>query len=211
MLAVIDDKPVFIYWKSRADVNRLESAKEVYMAQHIYLIRHCQAEGQAPEAPLTDKGKADAEKLADALKDKAIEAIYSSPFVRAVQTATPLAKRLGLPIRTDDRLAERILSSQDLPDWLDRLKATYTDLDLKFEGGESSREAIERAFEALNHLLETGVRSAAIVTHGNLMSLILYHLDRAYGFAAWAAFTNPDVYLLTYENGHFEIKTRLWT
>jgi len=106
--------------------------------KQIYLIRHCQAEGQDPDAPLTEKGKKDAEKLADFLEDKGIEAIVSSPYLRAVQTATPLAKRLSLEIQTDKRFSERVLSTEDLPDWLDCLKRTFADFDLKFSGGESS-------------------------------------------------------------------------
>lgn len=36
-----------------------------------------------------------------------------------------------------------------------------------------------------------------VVTHGNLMTLLLRYFDERFGFEAWAALTNPDVYLVT--------------
>lgn len=50
----------------------------------IFLVRHCKAAGQAPEARLTDEGQKQAEQLVYFFKDEDIEAIYSSPFVRAL-------------------------------------------------------------------------------------------------------------------------------
>ncbi|WP_027726485.1 histidine phosphatase family protein [Tuberibacillus calidus] len=166
------------------------------MEKQIYLIRHCQAEGQDPDALLTDKGKKDAEKLADFLEDKGIEAIVSSPYLRAVQTATPLAKRLNLEIQTNKRFSERVLSTESLQDWLDCLKATFADFDLKFNGGESSREATRRAIDALHHYQSIGMTRFAVFTHGNLLTLLLHHFDTTYGFEAWRNLTNPDIFCL---------------
>src|SRR3954453_2868357 len=43
----------------------------------IYLVRHCQSTGQAPDAPLTDLGRQQARRLADALDELGIERIIS--------------------------------------------------------------------------------------------------------------------------------------
>ena len=40
------------------------------------------------------------------LKDTGVDVIISSPFLRAIQTAEPLAKELGITIITDERLKE---------------------------------------------------------------------------------------------------------
>ena len=48
--------------------------------KHIYWVRHCKAEGQPPEAPLTEEGKKQAEDLVDFLCNCGIERIVSSPF-----------------------------------------------------------------------------------------------------------------------------------
>lgn len=113
----------------------------------IYVVRHCQAAGQEPEAPLTSQGTKDAEAFIDFFRDKKIDVIYSSPFLRAVETIRPFADSVGLKVNPDDRLKERVLSSYPLDDWMAKLEATYHDLDLTLEGGESSREAMRRGVE----------------------------------------------------------------
>src|SRR5688500_15400614 len=70
----------------------------------LYLVRHCQATGQAPDAPLTLVGEAQAQRLADALDRRGIRRIVASPFVRARASVEPLAERLGLTVEVDDRL-----------------------------------------------------------------------------------------------------------
>nr|WP_328797411.1 histidine phosphatase family protein [Lysinibacillus sphaericus] len=47
---------------------------------NIYVIRHCLAQGQSPDAPLTQTGIRQAESLADFFKDTTIHRIFSSPF-----------------------------------------------------------------------------------------------------------------------------------
>lgn len=51
------------------------------------------------DTPLSESGRKRAEALATTLKDAGITAIYATDALRTVQTAEPLAKRLGLPIR----------------------------------------------------------------------------------------------------------------
>jgi 2,3-bisphosphoglycerate-dependent phosphoglycerate mutase len=60
-----------------------------------------------------------------------------------MQSIAPLAERLGLPIATDMRLAERVLAAGDLPDWLAALKSSFDDLHRCLAGGESSRAAMQ--------------------------------------------------------------------
>ena len=175
----------------------------------IYVVRHCKASGQAPDAPLTAEGVAQATQLADRLSDLPIERIISSPFLRATQSITPLAQRLGLAIETDARLAERILSSADLPDWLAMLQATFEDLDRCFEGGESSRAAMQRAAALVSEILIDSAQVTLLVTHGNLMSLLLKFFDQRIGFAEWQRLTNPDVYRVVLAPEHAEI-ARVW-
>ncbi|SFE70143.1 Histidine phosphatase superfamily (branch 1) [Paenibacillus algorifonticola] len=64
----------------------------------IYLVRHCQAKGQEPDAPLTVAGIEQSQQLAVFLANKQIEGIISSPYERAYRTISPLADAIGLPI-----------------------------------------------------------------------------------------------------------------
>lgn len=114
------------------------------MMKRIFLIRHCKANGQEPSAELAEEGRLQAEQLANLLGDRSIDSIVTSPYQRAISTIQPLAKRLTLPIQRDDRLSERILSANDLPDWMDHLRLSFEDPELKLPGGESSHEAMTR-------------------------------------------------------------------
>lgn len=175
------------------------------MDKTIYLIRHCQATGQAPDAELTETGRAQAQELAEFLQNRQVIHFISSPFTRAIQSIEPAADRLDLPIEIDDRLAERLLSSEALPDWMEKLEESFGDADLNFAGGESGKEAIDRAMKALNEMED---RTAA-VTHGNLMGLLLKQIDTSYGFSEWIKLTNPDVYEVKIRNGNLSA-VRVW-
>jgi probable phosphoglycerate mutase len=62
--------------------------------------------GRGLDPALTSEGEAMAESFAAAYAGMAWAAVYASPLVRAVQTATPLASRVGLPVTRRDGLAE---------------------------------------------------------------------------------------------------------
>ena len=95
-------------WARKTDGYNMGSA-----STRLILVRHgitdWNAQGKfqgSSDVPLNDVGLAHAQLLADSLMDYGIDAIYSSPLTRAVQTATPIAQRLGLDIHTDRRLQE---------------------------------------------------------------------------------------------------------
>lgn len=175
----------------------------------IYLIRHCDAEGQAFEAKLTVKGIKQASELETFFVDKRVERIISSPYKRALQSIQPLSDRLNLEIELDNRLTERVLSSENLPDWYEKLQETFEDLDLKFEGGESSQEAMNRIVEVIEEVIQSTADNVVIVTHGNLMSLLLKHFHQEFGFNDWKKLSNPDIYLLKYQNNQITFE-RMW-
>jgi 2,3-bisphosphoglycerate-dependent phosphoglycerate mutase len=172
----------------------------------IYVVRHCKAESQHPQAPLTAEGRNQAEELADFFTNVNIQKIISSPFLRARQSIEPLARKLNIDIKVDDRLSERILSINQFPDWLKRLEDTFEDMDLSFEGGESSRIAMNRAVSVIQDIFVGTTETTVIVTHGNLMTLILKHFDERFGFEEWKSLTNPDVYVLSQDAEQFSIK-----
>lgn len=175
--------------------------------KQIYWVRHCKAEGQSPEAPLTELGGQQADALADFLCECGIRHMVSSPFVRARDSVVPLASRLGLPIVIDNRLSERNLGDAG-SNWdavLPNFKRTFDDLDLVFPGGESSRTAMNRAIAAVNDALKHE-GSVLMASHGNLTTLMLRHYDGSYGFEAWQTLTNPDVFVLTFDEDHVFIK-----
>ncbi|MFJ7936331.1 histidine phosphatase family protein [Sporosarcina sp. NPDC096371] len=162
----------------------------------IYVIRHCEAEGQSSESPLTARGYRQASELATFFENVNVERIISSPYKRAVQTIQPLAERLNVEIEMNSQLEERVLSTESFPDWLEKLRKTFDNPDLKFEGGESSEEAANRIGEVVEGVFKSEFENSIIVTHGNLMALLLNHYNKQFGFDEWATLSNPDIYLL---------------
>jgi probable phosphoglycerate mutase len=80
----------------------------------LFLLRHGQTAmsradvycGRHLDPALTADGTAMAEAFADAYRATVWRAIYSSPMNRALSTAAPLARALGLSVETRDDLAE---------------------------------------------------------------------------------------------------------
>lgn len=175
----------------------------------IYIVRHCEANGQPPESTLTQRGLEQSLELKQFFTNIKINRILSSPFLRAVHSIQPTVSHKQLQLEIDDRLAERVLSTEKYSDWLTRLEETYYDLDLKFIGGESSREAIERVLSLVEEIINDESEGIIIVTHGNLMSLLLMHFDSEFGFAEWKMLSNLDVFELSIDTHENKFK-RIW-
>ena len=70
-------------------------------ADPVFVMRHLQkAEGADP--PLSAEGAANARAVADMLAKSGIKAIFATPTRRAMETAQPLAARLGLTVTPYD-------------------------------------------------------------------------------------------------------------
>jgi broad specificity phosphatase PhoE len=93
-----------LYWKMIA---RLATMR-------LYFVRHGQSEAnvlqvisnRGLEHGLTEPGRAQVSSLARRLAGLPFARLYSSPLLRAVQTAEMLSSELGLPFETKDALRE---------------------------------------------------------------------------------------------------------
>ncbi len=175
----------------------------------IYIVRHAKAEGQSFHAPLTETGESQAVQLAAFLEKRSIQAIYSSPFVRARETIAPFAKQSGLTIQVDDRLGERVLSDHDLPNWKDKLKESFDDFSLSLPGGESNQMAMDRANSFIDEVTGSDEDQIVCVSHGNLTTLLLRLFDENYGYDELFALSNPDVYVVKLEENGASVQ-RIW-
>jgi broad specificity phosphatase PhoE len=91
----------------------------------MILLRHGQSEFNRlftetrrdpgiPDPPLTPLGQAQAEAAAAALAGEGIARIIASPYTRALQTAAPIARRLGLAVTVTPTVRERYAFSCDI-------------------------------------------------------------------------------------------------
>ena len=122
---------------------------------------------------------------------------------------TPFSIRSNIETKLDARLIEATLSSIDYPDWQDKLRETFSDFELSFEGGESSRATTERAIAAIKDAQLLEKNPLVLVTHGRLLTLILKHFDSKYGFKEWQNLTTPDVFSLVIKENESQVQ-RIW-
>ena len=73
----------------------------------VILVRHAEAAPGDPDAerPLTAAGRAAAQQLAARLAPERPSVVLSSPLLRALETATPIAEAAGVTLQIDSRLA----------------------------------------------------------------------------------------------------------
>lgn len=91
-----------------------------------YIVRHAEKEAGSTmnsstvittDVPLSEEGKKRAEALKDQLKNKKINAIYSTNTIRTRSTAEPLSFTLGVPIniyKTVDSSFVRVLKNSKI-------------------------------------------------------------------------------------------------
>lgn len=79
----------------------------------FYLVRHGETEWNAQnrfcgrsDVPLSDTGRQQARRLGERLKAVPLEALYSSPLKRALETARLISELTGLEPEVDERLIE---------------------------------------------------------------------------------------------------------
>jgi len=159
----------------------------------ILLIRHGENDytkkgilpGRMPGVHLNDKGRAQAQALAEKLAQAPIKAVYSSPLERAVETAEPIAAALGLEAAIRTGLIET-----DCGEWqgkshksLRRLKAwrmvQSTPSLFRFPGGESFAESQGRVVAEVESLrLQHEEKDLFVcVSHGDPIRLaVAYYL-----------------------------------
>jgi 2,3-bisphosphoglycerate-dependent phosphoglycerate mutase len=164
------------------------------VGKQVLLIRHCTSSGQAPEAALAPEGYRQAVELADRLADAGIDRIVSSPYRRARETIAPLAAQLGLEVELDARIRERELSPAPIDNWREVVARSFVDLDFHVRGGESGRQIVERGWAALADALSQPSRVIALVSHGQISSLLLHRIGPPFGYDGWLSLGNPDVY-----------------
>ena len=177
----------------------------------LLLVRHCESSGQDSAAPLTERGREQAAGLAIELARYPIDHVVTSPYLRARETIAPFAEQARLRVYPDEALAERRLSPEPIDRWQDEIRKSFIDLDHRLPGGESGREALVRGWAALAVILAGGYRLPVVVSHGQLLALVLHSLDPSFGFSGWESLSNPDVYLLENSAAGRLRFTRVWS
>jgi len=138
--------------------------------------------GRAPGLHLSEKGRAQASAAAEriAALTKAPSAVYASPLERTRETAAPIARTLGLRVRTVPGLVEA-----DVGDWTEKpLSRLYRAREwptvqrwpggFRFPGGESFAEMSVRSMDAVLGLVaEHPGQTIVAVSHADPIKAIV--------------------------------------
>ncbi len=156
---------------------------------NIYLIRHGEkedADKNHETVRMTEKGFMQADRLGKRLKQRnAIDKIYSSPMIRAVQTAETINKHLGVELEVREEIREIHMGDceqlgwayfeKTYPDFLE--KTRNQDQDLRYPpDGENGADVWERAQSVIWDILDSGDENVAIVAHGGIIRVIVASL-----------------------------------
>ncbi len=156
----------------------------------IYIMRHAESvvnlgkrlTCRTRAGALTEHGREQALLAARWLNDKAISAIRTSPFERAVETARIIGEALGLPYVLDPDLGELDCGSlegkDDFAAW-EVWQAVYRrflllDTDAYFPEGESGGEAFGRFERALASA--RGAGNTLVVSHTGIARCVVPYL-----------------------------------
>ena len=156
----------------------------------LILVRHGETErnsgarlqGGKSDLSLNDRGRKQARYLGLALKDEKLEAVYSSPLKRALDTAEAISAHHLLKVQTDPALAEidmGFIDGLDLaqvkesqPDFWKRWREE--DYSVALPGGESVRQVQQRAWGAVQGIISRHREgSVVIVSHAIALQTVI--------------------------------------
>jgi broad specificity phosphatase PhoE len=157
------------------------------MRRVLWLVRHGERRDEVdPEwaedaerphdPPLTAHGRWQAERTGEKLRDKGIETIYASPFLRATETAHLIARELDCAVFVDHGLSEHlnpawfdiapsVLTPRKLAERFGTVDPSHTSV-LRPNYPESDEEAAARTVRAVRRILGDAPETSLFVGHG---------------------------------------------
>ena len=203
----------------------------------IILARHTETDwnqvrriqGGGSNVPLNEKGLKQAELLAQRLKGEEIQAIYSSPLKRALDTARIIAGHHGLEVTAESSFKEidageyEGVAVADIGRRLSHILTAGQDGNMpRIPGGESLPELQQRAWGAIKrlaaeypdgHLLVVSHFFAILSVVCAVLNLPLSHLRRfrlGTGSVTVIEVGNPVDRLLVFNDNCFQLDSQLY-
>jgi probable phosphoglycerate mutase len=148
---------------------------EVILIRHAIPVRR-ELESGAADPELSVQGAKQAELLSQYLASESIDAIYSSPMLRARQTAAPIASVFDLDLTIVDGVAEfdrhsewyvpvEELKAANDPRWHELVSGEWT------ATHETEDEFISRVTSAVEKIISNhGSQRVAVVCHGGVIN-----------------------------------------
>jgi probable phosphomutase (TIGR03848 family) len=155
----------------------------------LLLVRHALTDwvgdrlaGWTPNVHLNDKGRTQAQALSRRLADKPLDAVYSSPLERAIETAQILAEPHQLEVQIRERVGEvrygewTGLSIKELAKEEAWRVVQFYPSGARFPGGEAIREMQARAVTELDTIVaQHPSQTVLVVSHADVIKAVLAH------------------------------------
>lgn len=171
----------------------------------IYFIRHAHSHfvfGKERERPLSEKGFLAAEHVVKYLENVKFDAIFSSPYTRAIQTveglSAPSKMMIAEGLRERELKGPYKMSAEEIEV---AMQQSFNNIDYCLEGGESVRQAQERALPIILEILKNPkYQTVAVGTHGNIMTSIFHYFNTSIGYSFWKSTKKPDIHKLIFND-----------
>lgn len=156
--------------------------KVVYFVRHGQCTSNVRGEFFSPDAPLTERGEHQAQFIASRCASIPAEAIISSTYLRARQTAAPIGERLGLPVEHSDLFVERARPTQQYdvartdPLFVsieEETRARFGEPGWRYSDEENFEDLVARAKAALAYLESRPEKHIIVVSHGLFMRALM--------------------------------------
>jgi broad specificity phosphatase PhoE len=151
----------------------------------FYFVRHGESAGNAAriftgqtDSPLTERGRRQAEAIADELANIKFDRIVTSDLSRTRDTAETIAKRRGMPVEVfpelreidvGDRTGTPFDEVRGLPNWTD-------DGFVAWPGGETLDQVVRRILGVVDRLTrESPGKTILVVGHGGVNRILISH------------------------------------
>lgn len=178
------------------------------MQTEVVLVRHALSVPRTADGPdeftrpLAPDGFGQALALADSLIVPRPAAVWSSPYLRAIQTVAPAAHALRLEVRTQWELREWDDGLAFTDDWMPHYEHSWADPSFARPGGESMDQLTDRAVAALRALAGQYAGKRVLVgSHGTFVARALCGFGAAVDRLLWQRMPMPAVYCLRFVAG----------
>ena len=156
----------------------------------VYLVRHAEPNYDNHDdmsRELSVKGLHDRTLVSTFLQNKHINAVYSSPFKRAIDTVKDFADKNGFNITIIDNFKERKVDSIWIEDFESFSRKQWDDFNYKLSDGECLKEVQERNINELTKILENNNgKNIVIGSHGTAISTIINYYDDSFDYSSFA-------------------------
>lgn len=153
----------------------------------VYFVRHAKPNFNNHNdltRELCEEGLKDRKLVTEFLWDKEIDAIFSSPYKRAIDTIKDFADTKKIEIKCIDDFRERKVGNEWIEDFDGFCRKQWENFDFKFAEGESLCEVQKRNINALEQILEKHKgKNTVIGSHGTALSTIINYYDNSFGYS----------------------------